>query len=284
MPPDNRAYYDNNTPIFLRVGDAGRSLSIHRALWGAGVTTRAQALDYTHSLLAGQARQLEAPPARLLDLGCGVGGTLLSLSRQLPGTWRGLGVTISPVQAGLANRYARQAGLSDRLDFLVADFARLPGLQGIDFAWSVEAFILSADPQAYFTQVRRVLRPGGRLVIVDDFLSPSGTALDLPAAARNWIEQFRRGWHVPGFTSASAVMDCAAQCGLRLREVHDLTPLWRRGTLRDQAVALTVRLGRLLRLRGLYWDSLVGGDALTRIAQAGLSQYRMLVFEADSRK
>ena len=46
---------------------------------------------------------------------------------------------------------------------------------------------------------------------------------------------------------------------------------------RDRALALLVAAARPLPLRGEYWRSLVGGDALQRCLGSGLLAYRLLV-------
>src|SRR4051794_8829989 len=88
-----RRYYDANTPAFVRHGQGGGIGAIHRAVWGPGVADRVQAFRYVDDLIL---RQLDALPgaggAHVLDLGCGVGGTLSYLAQQRP--IRGTGITL----------------------------------------------------------------------------------------------------------------------------------------------------------------------------------------------
>ena len=265
-----RDYYERNTRLFLALGGGGRTQSIHRAVWGPGVRTRAAALEYSNTLLAGQ---IPTPPAPrfALDLGCGVGGSLFSLAARLPDL-HGAGVTLSPLQVAIARRSAARLNFERRLTFLEADFTRLPPLPPAGLAFSIEAFVLCPDPGGYFHSAAGALAPGGRLAVIDDFLAPGADPHGpLPNA-------FRAGWHAAGLNTPAAADACARRAGFRLLEDRDLTPWLRRGP-RDRLVSLAVRLGQVLRLRGEYWNSLAGGDALSRGLDGGVFTYRMLIWE-----
>ena len=273
-----KRYYDHNTRLFLALGGSRRIRAIHRALWAPGVRNREQALDAIHTLVSEQIGLLGADTPHVLDLGCGVGGSLFSLAQKLPPGWCGTGTTISPVQFELAQAFARQRGLAESLTFLDADFLHLPDLPPVDLAFAIESFALNADAPAFFSAAARVLRPGGRLVIVDDFLTKHGADDALSAREGGWLEAFRSGWLAAGLGTPNQAIECARTAGLSLMDDRDLTPMLRLNTLRDRAVRLSVQLGRFLRLKGLYWDSLYGGDALQRCLEHDLISYRLLVF------
>jgi cyclopropane fatty-acyl-phospholipid synthase-like methyltransferase len=282
-----RRYYDRNTNLFLTLGGSKRAATIHRALWAPGLLSRAEALDTSHNLLAEQARLAAQTGTALhvLDLGCGVGGSLFSLAEKLSpdlsgsGAWRGTGVTISPIQVDLARSEAGRRGFGSEFTFLESDFLALPPLAPVDLAYSIEAFGLTSDPAAYFDSVSRVLRPGGRLVLIDDFLQPrAGATATLNPHEQHEIAQFRAGWHAAGLDTVTAARDRAAKAGLRLVESPELTSWVRVNTWRDRMVALAVVLGRLLHLHGPYWNSLYGGNALRNCIAAGLSGYYCLIF------
>ena len=64
MPPfttaEIRRYYDRHTRAFVRFGQGGRDSAIHRAVWGQGVTTRAEAFHYVDDHIADLTRSLAA--------------------------------------------------------------------------------------------------------------------------------------------------------------------------------------------------------------------------------
>src|SRR5919206_5271140 len=126
-----RDYYDANTWKFLL---AGRERAIHRELWAPGVTTRAEAVHHAHAVVLDQ---LGPGDRRVLDLGCGVGAAALYLARRRP--VEVVGVTISPAQVRLADRFAARAGpLRGTVRFAIADFTALPSdLSGFDLAFAI---------------------------------------------------------------------------------------------------------------------------------------------------
>lgn len=282
-----REYYDKNTRLFLWLGGSGKTQSIHRPVWGEGVTSRQEALEYTDRLVLAEAQRLaraisdNACVLGILDLGCGVGGTLFYLARNLSQPLRTIGVTISPLQAGLARKRANELGLEDQCQFLEADFLNLPHLEPVDLAFSIEAFVLAPDSERFFQQAAAILKAGGRLILCDDFLTEGDTSDSLPPEHQHWIASFRMGWHAAGLSSVQAARGMARRYGLRLAVDRDLTPCLRLNRLRDRWIAVLTRLGRHLPLRSPYWMSLVGGDALRRCLSSGLIAYRFLVFEKD---
>jgi SAM-dependent methyltransferase len=257
-------FYDANTWKFRL---AGSRRAIHRELWGPEVTSRREALDHVHELVL---RELGPDVRRVLDLGCGVGGAALHLAERAP--VEVVGISISPAQVRLARRYAGRAGpLRGSVRFEAADFTALPtDLTGFDLALAIESFV-HADPAAtFFSQSARALRPGGALVIIDDFLTG-----DSPDSR---LDDFRSGWHAPSLVSVRRAEELAAGAGLGLVASRDLSPLQRLGRPRDRVVHAAQPILRRLRSRSPWAQAMVGGDALQASHRAGLVEYRMLRF------
>lgn len=179
---DIRRYYDRQTAGFVALGQGGAEGAIHRAVWGPGVTTREQAFRYVEDRIAevlagraggpavgpgwasggpsgglrwasggkdGDAEGVEPP--HVVDLGCGVGGSLCYLAGRLP--IRATGITLSPVQARLAADRVRAAGLADRVTCIEGDYTRLPGgVAPADLAFAIESFVHGPSPARFFTE------------------------------------------------------------------------------------------------------------------------------------
>src|SRR6476620_9428071 len=75
-----REYYDSNSDAFERLGQG--KTAIHRAVWAQGVVSRVQAFAYVDALIAERAADLGDTP-RLLDLGCGLGASLIQIAGHL---------------------------------------------------------------------------------------------------------------------------------------------------------------------------------------------------------
>lgn len=269
-----REFYDRNTSRFERLGQGGAS--IHRAVWGPGVATREHAFHHVEDRLLGLLADRHDPV--VVDLGCGVGGSLITLAQQRLDL-RGEGVTISPAQVARAAELVADEGLADRVRCREGDFlAPPPDLDGCaDLVFSIEAFVHGPDPAAYFRSAARLLRPGGLLAVCDDLLSPAGAWPD-DAAAR-LLAQFRDGWRVGSLVTVDQAVAGARAAGLELADDDDLTPYLELRRPRDRAVSALLAVARgPLRPRGEYWRMLSGGDALQRCLVSGLVGYRLLVF------
>ncbi len=238
-----RRFYDSNTALFLRLGHSSQG-SIHRAVWADKIKTRQAALHYVDDLLCQQVNhcsQIEEP--QILDLGCGVGASLSYMAERLP--IRGTGITISSRQQSLAEKRFRAHGQQGRLDCVQADFSQLPdGLQQADLVFAIESFVHAADARAFFREAARHMKPGGRLVICDDFLNPTPAEQDVQSQA--WVQRFRQGWLIGSLLSPEDADALAREQGLQAVELNDLSPFLELGRPRDKAIAIMLKiLGKL---------------------------------------
>ena len=258
-------YYDANTWKFLL---STKERAIHRELWGPGVESRREALHYAHAVVLDQ---LGRGARRVLDLGCGVGTAALYLARRRPADV--VGVSNSPAQVRLANRFARRAGpMQGQVRFAVADFTELPdGLGGFDLAFAIESFVHADPARAFFEQAANALRPGGALVVIDDVRA---TDRQDPA-----LEAFEAGWHVASLLSIADIEAHAARAGLTPAASRDLSSMQRLGRPRDRFIHAVRPLLRRASGRSYWAQSLVGGDALQHCLRTGLIEYRLLRFE-----
>ncbi|MCS7059633.1 MAG: methyltransferase domain-containing protein [Anaerolineae bacterium] len=279
---DVRAYYERNTRLFLALGAGRRARTIHRAVWASGIVSADEALHYTSRLLLHEIECLRhdrlAAPVHIIDLGCGVGGTLFYLASHFDGPLSAVGVTISPLQVRLAREQAARLGLQDRFQFIEADFLCLPDLTPADIVFSIEAFVHAPAPERYMAQAARVVRAGGRLIVCDDFLSPRAANGALTAQEQRWLRTFQEGWHAPGLSSAAQITELAGAHGFKLLDDRDLTPDLRVLSWNMGVIDALIRLGRLTWLPSAYWRSTLGSLALQQCLKAGLTTYRFLVF------
>lgn len=150
---------DQSVAIDLPVPDASTP---NRALWEKGDFTRIAATMRRSGDEFVAALGI-TPTMSLLDLGCGDGTTAI------PAAERGatvLGVDIAANLVAAGRRHAEALGLGN-LRFEQGDACDLSGLSGGAFDLTVTVFgaMFAPDPYAVASELVRVTRPGGRIVM-----------------------------------------------------------------------------------------------------------------------
>jgi len=279
---DVRDYYDRNTARFERFGQGRSTGAIHRGVRPEPGDAEQDPLRTLDRIVLAELATLGErfiAPLHVLDLGCGVGASLVYLAGELPIV--ATGVTVSGVQAARARERVKAHGLQDRIDILEGSYLELPSsLPLAALAFSLEAFVHSPDPAAYFTASAERLAPGGLLVVCDDFLGP-GAARALSRRDEQRLADVRAGWHASSLVSARHASELAERAGLRLEKSLDLSARLQLGRPRDHAIALFVALARPLAPSGQWFRSLLGGSALQQALASRLIEFRCLVFRRE---
>ncbi|MBI1172907.1 gamma-glutamyltransferase [bacterium] len=122
------------------------------------------------------------PGMTVLDIGCGWGGLALTLARDYGA--KVLGVTLSVEQHKIACERAARAGLSDRVEFRLADYRTVTGT--FDRIVSVGMFEHVGIPHygEYFRNVHDRLAPDGVALI--HYIG----RIDAPSATSPWITKY----------------------------------------------------------------------------------------------
>jgi arsenite methyltransferase len=141
---------------------------------------------------------------RILDIGCGRGAVMLLAAQRLT-TGRAVGVDLwktadqSGNSSDAAQRNAVAEGVADRVEFHTADMTQLPfENNSFDFVFSNVAIHNVKGREARrkaITEALRVLRPGGRLLIADIFVTREYVALGAELGLRE-VSRRNLGWRL----------------------------------------------------------------------------------------
>lgn len=104
------------------------------------------------------------PQARILDVGCGMGGSSLVLAKKYNANVTG--VTISAKQRSIAEHQAYVENVQN-VNFKIENALSLSSIanKSIDIVWSLESCEQFYDKNLFLKQAFRVLKPGGQLML-----------------------------------------------------------------------------------------------------------------------
>jgi len=197
--------------------------SIVRALRAMGKDTAALApqdlapVDAFH--IRGREATLElaeraalAPGARVLDVGCGLGGSVRFLAAERQCRATGVDLTREYVEAAAA--LAELVGLKEGVEFHQASALALPfGEASFDAVWTEHVQMNIADKRAFYAELARVLAPGGKLLFHDIFAGEDGP----PHFPVPWAEESSISFLAP----PQAVRALLEELGFRIADWED---------------------------------------------------------------
>jgi arsenite methyltransferase len=149
----------------------------------------------------------------VLDLGSGGGIDVLLSARRVGPTGHAIGVDMTDEMLALARRNATEAGATN-VEFRMGTIEALPIADAsVDVVISNCVINLASDKGAVFTEIARVLKPGGRIgvsdIVADDTLTAEqraerGSYVGCIAGALSFRE-FRQGLRAAGLTDIELV-------------------------------------------------------------------------------
>ena len=141
----------------------------------------------------------------LLDVGSGIGGPARTLARRFG--CRVTGIDLTPEFCDVARRLTQLLGMQDKVLFQQGDALAMPfAAASFAGAYSMNVSMNIADKAGLYREIRRVLKPGGWLVLSEVAKGP-GPALDYPtpwaatgdASFLATLEETRSGLEAAGF-------------------------------------------------------------------------------------
>ena len=137
------------------------------------------------------ARMNLAPGARVLDVGCGLGGSAFVMASEFD--LKVDGIDLSNNMLEIARRKLEQKGLADQVAFEWGDCLELDQESVYDAVYSRDVFLHIHDKSRLFEVLRRALRSGGQLLFTDYCCGPQPWGDDFSA----YVEERGYDLHTP---------------------------------------------------------------------------------------
>jgi ubiquinone/menaquinone biosynthesis C-methylase UbiE len=121
---------------------------------------------------------LDAQPAeRVLEIGYGTGHSLVALAQAVAARGQVDGIDVSDGMRQVAQARVVEAGMADRVSLRVGSVPPLPyadaQFDAVSMSFTLELFPLTVIPEV-LSEIKRVLKPGGRLGVVSMALVRAG--------------------------------------------------------------------------------------------------------------
>jgi MPBQ/MSBQ methyltransferase len=180
--------------------------------------------DFVHEMVRWGGLDKLPPGTTVLDVGCGIGGSSRILAESY--NFAVTGITISPQQVERAQQLTPKE-LNAR--FLVDDAMALSFPDAsFDVVWSIEAGPHMPDKAIFATELMRVLKPGGVLVVAD-WNQRDDRTRPLNFWEKPVMQQLLDQWSHPAFSSIEGFSELLEATGFVEGEV--VTADWTAQTL-----------------------------------------------------
>lgn len=212
---DIAEYYDRTQNHYETWWDLEQTHALHYGIWSDGIKNLKEATLNTNKVMMDLAGVKDGE--RILDAGCGIGGAAVFLATQKAVDVTG--VTLSQRQLNTANALADKTGMSNRVRFHIMDYMHTTFAdQSFDVVWACESVLHCADKSLFIKEAYRLLKPGGRLILCDFFLTDANQA-----DPNKWIEKWVHTWAVPGLSDMETFSQSLVHSGFKNIDIRDYT-------------------------------------------------------------
>ena len=232
---------------------------------------RTAGLEHVNNRLL-EAAHLSLGP-RVLDAGCGFGGTIFHWHSRLGGSYDGL--TLSRVQLRVARREARRRAIDEDCRFHLQSYdAPIAGTY--DAVVAIESLIHSRDLNTTIPNLAKSLRPGAVMILLDDMANAN-----LDSEAPDEARALRLHWGCARYGTQEDYMKALNSASLKVIHEEDLTEQVqpRDTAVLDRLEATYNRLYKVIRLTSArtVLSAYIGGLALERLYLKKKVRYKLIV-------
>ncbi|HAD97386.1 MAG TPA: hypothetical protein DCG19_08260 [Cryomorphaceae bacterium] len=208
-------YYDLTQQHMRWFWKLDESMGLHYGIWKEGTRSLADSIVNTNRILAEMGHIQK--DHRILDAGCGVGGSSIFLAKHFGAHCTG--ITLSERQVKSAYEYAKKNEVTDRVKFEVNNYldTGYPD-ESYDIVWAMESMATAPDKKLFFKEMYRVLKPGGKLLIVDYYKPHAYAIKDQP----NMYDMLYN-WAIEDILTVTEQEEIAEQQNFQVREHYNAT-------------------------------------------------------------
>ena len=181
-------YYDLSEIHYRLHWNLDKSRSLHYGYWDASTKNFHEALLNINKKIAGHAGITSTDTA--LDAGCGVGGSAIWMAKNIG--CKVTGISLSERQITLATASAKKENIDHLVTFLQKDYTATGFADAsFDVIWAIESVCYVKDKSEFLKEAFRILKKGGRLVVIDIFRKQEMDSKDA-----DQMQRLSHGWAI----------------------------------------------------------------------------------------
>lgn len=215
MPVSNKdiaRYYDTNQVFYTLFWSR---TALHYGFWYEDTKSLAEATLNTDKFVV-DALVIDSEDT-VLDAGCGVGGTSIHIAESTGAMVEG--ITLSDVQLKMARTMAAKSPAAHLLNFSKQDFTRTNfGENKFSKVFGIESVCHAHRKIDFLKEAYRIMKPGGRIAVVDFYLSRENLDAQEMKIYRKTIE----GWALPNLTTTEEFSESLKQAGFKHVTFHNM--------------------------------------------------------------
>jgi ubiquinone/menaquinone biosynthesis C-methylase UbiE len=215
MEQDVSAYYNQTQNHYQRWWKLDEGMSLHYGLWYKETRNFVEALGNTNQYMAD--RVGVKINDRVLDAGCGVGGAAIFLAQTYSAKVTGL--SLSELQIETARKNGLKYEVDHLVNFELGDFTKTPFEdESFDIIWACESSSSVPDKTKMLKEWKRLLKPGGKIILLDFFKVPG-----LQADEVKLLDKWSEIWAMSPLVTVNEIAKEFTQQEIELVHHEDLT-------------------------------------------------------------
>ena len=189
-------YYDSVYNDYNVIWGSDEHKSMHYGYYDASNTHHGSALMEMNRVLAEIAKITSKD--KILDAGCGVGGSALWLAENIGANV--IGLNIHQGQLNIAEELAKKSCKGDLVEFVKGDYTATPFPdQSFDVIWALQSVSHAEDTMEFLKEAKRLLKKDGRIILSEAFIGKE----NLSTKEKKQLNKFLKGWSLPSLISPS---------------------------------------------------------------------------------
>ncbi len=214
-------YFDHTMPIYQLYSKN----HLHFGIWTRNTLSKEESLLNLTKLVC---KLLDIKPGdRVLDSGCGVGGSAyyIASTHGVPT----IGINISRLQLQKALEFPPQLNNSSLLKFYLQDYTQtdFPS-SSFTKIFGIESICHTHEKGKFLNEAYRLLKKEGRLVIADGYRKRK----NLKETEKKLLHRFLKGWAVPDLETFESIHQKLLSSHFRNITCHDITAHIRKSSWR----------------------------------------------------